>query len=73
MSDTGSTLAIQDLQIKVAFLEDNLAKLSEEYFNQQKELQQLALTVDALIDKLASAQEGESHSDFSAVERPPHY
>ena len=66
-------MAIQDLQVKVAFLEDALAKLSDEYFTQQKELQQLSLTVDALIDKLASTQSGETQNDVVVDERPPHY
>lgn len=66
-------LAMQDLQIKVAFLEDTLNQLSDEYFAQQKELQQLSLTVDALIGKLSTSQEGESQADVVVDERPPHY
>ncbi len=64
---------IQDLQVKVAFLEDALAKLSDEYFAQQKELQQLSLTVEALIDKLASTESAESQSEVVIDDRPPHY
>lgn len=67
------TLAIQELQVKVAFLEDALAKLSDEYFEQQKEMQQLSLTVDALIDKLSTSQDSEAQDSEASDERPPHY
>ena len=74
MSNTRvSDVEFESLQVKVAFLEDALAKLSDEYFAQQKELQQLSLTVDALIDKLSTAQDSESGSDVVVDERPPHY
>ncbi len=66
-------LSVQELQVKVAFLEDALSKLSDEFYAQQKELQQLALTVDALIGKLASTQNSEAQSDVVVDERPPHY
>lgn len=75
-SDSAESLAqmdIQNLQVKVAFLEDALAKLSDEYFAQQKELRQLSLTVEALIDKLASADSADSQSDVVVDDRPPHY
>lgn len=67
------SLIIEELQIKVAFLEDALNKLSDEYFSQQKELQQLSFTVDALVEKLASTQESESSENVVVDERPPHY
>ncbi len=66
-------IQMQDLQIKVAFLEDSLTKLSDEFFAQQKELNQLSLTVGALIDKLAKSQDSESQGEFEIEERPPHY
>ncbi len=65
---------VQELQIKVAFLEDAMSKLSDEYFSQQKELQKLSLLVEALVEKLATTQEGDpSGTDVVVDERPPHY
>ena len=64
---------IQNLQVKVAFLEDALARLSDEYFAQQKELQQLSLTVEALIDKLASGESADPQREIVVDDRPPHY
>ncbi len=66
-------IAIQELQVKVAFLEDALSKLSDEYFTQQKEMQRLSLTVDALVDKLASAKNEQGDTEVVVDERPPHY
>ena len=34
---------IQDLQVKVAFLEDSLSKISDEYYQQQRELEKLKM------------------------------
>ena len=65
--------AVEEMQIKIAFLEDSLAKLSEEYFTQQKEIQRLSLTVDALIDKLNTVQNDSDDGGLSIEERPPHY
>ncbi len=70
MSDEQSML---ELQIKVSFLEDAVSKLSDEYFAQQKELQQLSLTVEALLDKLARVDEGAPSTETAVDESPPHY
>lgn len=64
--------ALEDLQVKVAFLEDALSKLGDEFYLQQKELQKLMTQHSLLVDKL-----GNRDSDSSAAEildeAPPHY
>ena len=65
--------AIQELQVKVAFLEDSLSKVSDEYYQQQRDLQRLKKQYDALLEKLnlmssSAAQEAEISDD-----KPPHY
>ncbi|MCH2190439.1 MAG: SlyX family protein [Gammaproteobacteria bacterium] len=73
MTDSKRAAEIEDLQIKVAYLEQTLAQLSDEYFAQQKELQQLSLTIEALIDKLATADSQDQATEEIVDQRPPHY
>lgn len=67
------SLALQELQVKVAFLEDALSELSDEYFTQQKELQYLSIKVNALIGKLAESDNTEQQGEIMLDEKPPHY
>ena len=49
------TKSVEELEIKVAFLEDALAKLSDEFYVQQRELDNLKSQQTALIDKVNNA------------------
>lgn len=63
----------ESLQIKVAFLEDTLSKLSDEFYLQQRELDELKSKYAGLINKVRTMDGGDSGSDLSTDERPPHY
>lgn len=65
--------AIDELQVKVAFLEEALSELSDEYYQQQKLLDKMAAMIERLNNKLDErASEGlEASSDVD--EKPPHY
>ena len=64
--------ALQELEVKVAFLEDALNKLSDEHFEQQKELEKLRNYCISLSDKVNSGVDG-GGQDFQQEEIPPHY
>ena len=64
---------IQDLQVKVAFLENTLSKISDEYYQQQRDLENLKRHYKVLMEKLNMvSSSGTQVSDFSD-EKPPHY
>lgn len=65
--------SINELEIKVAFLEDTLAKLSDEFYQQQRELDSLKAQYDGLINKVRTLGDNESASTDVLDERPPHY
>ncbi|MEM7360558.1 MAG: SlyX family protein [Pseudomonadota bacterium] len=68
-----SEASIEDLQVKVAFLEDALNKLSDEHYQQQRELDEVKMKLAGLIEKLRSqTQESDPGSDIHD-EKPPHY
>ena len=64
---------IEDLEVKVAFLEDALSKLSDEHYKQQKDLEMLKNQQSLLLERInrqdSSAEVPASVDD----ERPPHY
>lgn len=64
---------IQDLQVKLAFLEDTLSKLSDEFFIQQRELDDLKVKYTSLIHKLQGVQSSDQGPTELMDERPPHY
>ena len=64
---------IEELQVKIAFLEQAFSQLSDEYFAQQKEMQQLSRKLEALVDKLAKTDSVNENTDTVVDERPPHY
>lgn len=72
-SDDNQSLQIEDLQVKIAFLEQAFSQLSDEYFAQQKEMQHLSLKLEALVDKLAKTDSANESSETVVDERPPHY
>jgi len=64
---------IQDLQVKVAFLENTLSKISDEYYQQQRDLENLKRQYKMLSEKLNMVSSSDTQvSDFSD-EKPPHY
>jgi len=65
--------AVRELQVKVAFLEDSLHKLSDEFYLQQRELEELKANYAALINKVRGMQSADARSDEALDERPPHY
>lgn len=68
-----SDLDVQELQVKVSFLEDSLAKLSDEFYLQQRDFEQLKAKYAGLIDKVRGMQGGDSEPQQAQDERPPHY
>lgn len=64
---------IQDLQVKVAFLEDSLVKMSDEFFTQQRELDDLKVKYAGLITKIRGMQSSSDSQSHIVDERPPHY
>ncbi len=68
-----SSSDIQDLQVKVAFLEDSLSKISDEFFTQQRELDDLKVKYAGLITKMRGMQSSDQGPAEAQDERPPHY
>lgn len=64
---------IQELEVKVAFLEDSLHKLSDEFYIQQRELEELKTKCAGLINKFHGLQNNEGSDIEIQDERPPHY
>lgn len=63
---------IEQLEMKIAFQDDNINTLNDEIFEQQRKLQLLSEQVAYLVTKLKDAK-----PDDGAIEevdmRPPHY
>ncbi len=63
---------IEQLEMKVAFQDDNIETLNNEIFDQQRKLQLLTEQVAYLVEKLKEAE-----PDNGGIEqvdmRPPHY
>lgn len=68
-----SEQAVQDLQVKVAFLEDALGKLSDEFYAQQKELADLKVKYAKVLTRLREHSAQGNDSASMQHERPPHY
>jgi SlyX protein len=64
---------IQELQVKLAFLEDSLSKISDEFFTQQRELDDLKVKYAGLISKMHGMQSSDQGPAEVMDERPPHY
>ena len=67
------TKSVEELEIKVAFLEDALSKLSDEFYLQQRDLENIKAQQIALIDKLNSSSDDDLSQSAVLDERPPHY
>ncbi|MBX2847544.1 MAG: SlyX family protein [Acidiferrobacterales bacterium] len=63
----------EELEVKIAFLEEALATISEEHFAQQKELRQLKEQMDLLVKKVRNIQNNDSSETEVVDETPPHY
>jgi len=64
---------IQDLQVKIAFLEDSLSKISDEFFLQQRELEDLKAKYVGLSMKMRGIQNHNQSASEVIDEKPPHY
>jgi len=64
--------ALEQIQIKIAFLERTTAELSDVIFRQHREIQALEAQVKAVSDRLSGAQ-SEVTVRTPDQERPPHY
>lgn len=63
---------IEQLEMKVAFQEDNIETLNNEIFEQQRKLQLLTEQVTILATKLKETQPNQLASEKEEM-RPPHY
>ena len=75
MSNSNSKLlsCVEELEFKVAFLEDALSKLSDEHYQQQKELDTLKAQYASVAQKINSGfDKDDSHTPIED-DRPPHY
>lgn len=61
------------LEVKVAFLEETVTTLNDEFFIQQKELEQIKKQMALLVEKLRGAQNDDQDTAGILDERPPHY
>ena len=73
MTEKISQSVVEELEVKVAFLEQAMSELSDEYYEQQKELNSLSGLVHSLLEKLTKIESEESGSETIVDERPPHY
>lgn len=63
----------EELEVKVAFLEDALSTLSDEHYSQQKELDELKKQMTLLVEKLRNSQNSDNSEAEVFDEKPPHY
>jgi SlyX protein len=63
---------IEQLEMKVAFQEDNIETLNQEIFEQQRRTQQLIEQVALLAVKLKESEPNQLASEKEEM-RPPHY
>jgi len=64
---------IEELEVKVAFLEDALSKLSDEHYRQQKDLDILKNQHSMLLERINRRDDTVDSVVSSDDERPPHY
>ena len=61
------------LEVKVAFLEDALSQLSDEHYQQQKEIEKLKKQYLILVERLTHQDSDNGTETQVEDERPPHY
>ena len=64
--------ALEQIQTKIAFLEQANADLSDVVFRQQQEIRALGARIQEVSERLAATQP-EERQRTSDDERPPHY
>ena len=64
--------ALEQIQVRIAFLERANAELGEVVFQQQKEIQSLTARVREVLQRLEAAHGGQQERT-AEEERPPHY
>jgi SlyX protein len=64
--------SLEELQSKIAYLEQAIAELSDVVFRQHKEIQVLEVQLNAVRERLDSARSDEA-TRTAEQERPPHY
>ena len=62
-----------DLEMKIAFLEDALEKLSDEFFAQQKQISVLQDQQTKLTYQVQTLNEVNTTNEAFVEEKPPHY
>ncbi|MBT8142317.1 MAG: SlyX family protein [Gammaproteobacteria bacterium] len=65
--------ALQELEVKVAFLEDALNKLSDEFYRQQKELEKLKISHIQALETIKNSDANVGEQPRPEDEVPPHY
>jgi SlyX protein len=70
MSGGAPDQPLEQIEIKIAYLERAMGELSDVVFLQQQEIRALKAGIDALRDRLEAAQEAVAGPE---LERPPHY
>jgi len=63
---------IEQLEVKVAFLEQANAQLGEEIYRQRQLLDELRTRLDALLERVEAAQ-AQATAYTPEQEKPPHY
>jgi SlyX protein len=64
--------ALEQIEIKIAYLERTTVELSDVVFRQHREIQALQAQVTLLQERLSAVQTQETPGD-AGQERPPHY
>jgi SlyX protein len=70
--DAMSNDSLEEVQSKIAFLEQAIAELSDVVFRQHKEIQVLEVQLNAVRARLDSARSDETARSVEE-EKPPHY
>lgn len=64
---------LENIEIKIAFQEDLLDELNKTIYQQQKKLEQIEATCEALARHISSLAESMNEMKPVANEKPPHY
>ena len=75
MSNSDSKLqsSVEELEFKVAFLEDSLSKLSDEHYQQKRELDTLKNQYALISEKLKGGFDKDDSHQSIEDDQPPHY
>jgi len=70
---TKPSRSFEELEVKIAFLEDAMSKISDEFYRQQRDIDDLKVKYLALIDKVIRGADDASQASEILDEKPPHY